>query len=452
MILQPGDRPVPNSPDYVLVRKLGAGAFGEVWHAQGPGGVDVALKFIPLNPQIGPSELRSLKVMKAIRHPNLVSLFGAWHKDHSLILAMEKCDRSLQDRLVEAVDSGLSGIPLDELLGYMSDAASGLDHMNSQGRQHRDVKPANLLLVGSGLKVADFGLAKVLEHAVTSNSGAGTVAYMAPECFQGKVAQQSDQYSLAVTYYHLRTGRLLFKGDQAKIMYGHLTGKPDLSALPLTERAVVAQALSKKPGERWESCRAFVIGLVKPLLARDQAIQEERRRIRAVLGHAWDLVGRLWPEIVSQVREVRFIKVPKEARAVLAIRPSTGTLGVAIGAERIAPDYLWHELVHLQQFVEGRLPPICERTREQFLEIEREAFSRQGQMLYSGVFERLERLLATKQAAGSTPAVTTPAELGHPSKGQYPPEGLEPLEYTEHEWEMLTSVRPEDEHRQPVPD
>src|SRR5436190_21903145 len=104
MLLQPGSRPVPNSPDYVLIDKRGAGAFGEVWQARGPGGLDVALKFIRLDPQLRGLELRSLEVMKSIRHPNLVSLFAAWIKDSCLILAMEKCDRSLQDRLAEALE------------------------------------------------------------------------------------------------------------------------------------------------------------------------------------------------------------------------------------------------------------------------------------------------------------------------------------------------------------
>ena len=174
MTLQPGSRPVLNCPDYVLVRKLGAGAFGEVWHAHGPGGLEVALKFIRLDPHVFAAEFRSLEVMKSIRHPNLVSLFGAWHsEDNWLILAIELCDRSLQDRLTEALNQNLPGIPLKELLSYMSDAANGLDALNAKQVQHRDVKPANLLLLNSGVKVADFGLAKALEQTVGSNSSGG---------------------------------------------------------------------------------------------------------------------------------------------------------------------------------------------------------------------------------------------------------------------------------------
>ncbi len=98
-----------------------------------------------------------------------------------LILAMELCDRSLHDRLTEALDHKLPGIPLEELLGYLSDAANDLDALNAKQVQHRDIKPANLLLLNSGVKVADFGLAKALEQTVATNSGAGTLAYTSPQ-------------------------------------------------------------------------------------------------------------------------------------------------------------------------------------------------------------------------------------------------------------------------------
>jgi serine/threonine protein kinase len=276
MTLQAGSRPVPNCPDYVLIRKLGAGAFGEVWHARGPGGLDVALKFIPVDKNGLARELRSLEAVKGIRHPNLVSLFGVWGKDNWLILAMELCDCTLQDRLAEAHHQKQKGIPLEELLGYMSDAANGLDALSAGQVQHRDVKPANLLLLNSGVKVADFGLAKVLEQTVASNSGAGTIAYTAPECFNETITQQSDQYSFGVTYYHLRTGHLLFQGNQAQTMYAHLHLEPDLSPLPRAdERAVLARALSKDPGKRWPNCKTFANELIK---AHQRAKEDEERR------------------------------------------------------------------------------------------------------------------------------------------------------------------------------
>ena len=363
MTLQPGCRPVPNCPDYVLVRKLGAGAFGEVWHARGPGGLDAALKFIRLDPHVRALELRSLEMMKSIRHPNLVSLFGAWHKDGWLILAMELCDRSLQDRLREASNQSvpgianaierrdwdalvnevraptLPGIPVKELLEYMRDAASGLDVLNGKQVQHRDVKPANLLLLNSGVKVADFGLAKALEQSVASNSGAGTLAYTAPECFKGLLAQQSDQYSLAVTYYHLRTGHLLFKGDQAQVMYAHLELEPDLAQLPRAERVVLARALSKEPGKRWPNCKAFVdelIGTANPPVTRGVADRPQDGLPKA--REAIRFVRRVFEQEIPEIRD-RTIEIKAIAReagyctkiAVSSIDMKVDCVGACVG-------------------------------------------------------------------------------------------------------------------------
>jgi formylglycine-generating enzyme required for sulfatase activity len=256
--LKPGARPVP---DYELVQRLGRGGFGEVWKAIGPGGVAVALKFIRLDEKAGAIEQRSLDLIRDIRHPNLLALFGSWQRDGFLILALELGEGTLLDRLAQAQAAGTPGIPPGELLDHMRDAARGLDYLNGQGIQHRDVKPHNFLLVGGGVKVADFGLAKLLQHTLTSNTGSLTPAYAAPEFFNGQTSSLSDQYSLAVTYCQLRGGRLPFEGSPTELMMGHVIREPDLTMLPQSERTAVARALAKKSPERWPNCQTFVRAL-----------------------------------------------------------------------------------------------------------------------------------------------------------------------------------------------
>jgi formylglycine-generating enzyme required for sulfatase activity len=266
--LAPGSRPLS---EYQLVRLLGKGGYGEVWQAKGPGGFSVALKFVRLGEQAGEVELRALELMKGIRHANLLHLSGAWQRDGWLIIAMELAERTLLQRLREVRAQGHPGIPAPELLEYMFEAAKGLDYLNewrdpsgggeAVGIQHKDVKPENLLLVGGAVKVADFGLAKLLEHTVTQATGLLTPAYAAPEFFRGQATRWSDQYCLAVTYCQLRGGQLPFGGDYHQVLAGHLMEPPDLAMLPETERPVVARALSKKPEQRWPSFREFVQAL-----------------------------------------------------------------------------------------------------------------------------------------------------------------------------------------------
>jgi WD40 repeat protein len=258
-------------PGYRLEKLLGRGGFGEVWRALGPGGVAVALKFVRLDGKAGAPELRSLEMMKGVRHGNLRSLFGVWQREPFVVLAMELADRSLLDRLRDAQAEGHQGIPLPELLEHLRDAARALDFLNEprhsqEGKtglsiQHRDVKPHNLLLVGDTVKLADFGLARLLERQTTGHTGAMTPAYAAPEFFKGQTTSQSDQYSLAVAYCQLRGGRLPFDGTPERMMMGHTQEPPDLGMLPEAERPAVSRALSKPPEERWPSCRAFVQGL-----------------------------------------------------------------------------------------------------------------------------------------------------------------------------------------------
>jgi serine/threonine protein kinase len=257
-----GGEPVPG---YKLAQRLGGGGFGEVWKAIGPGGFAVALKFIDMGRATGKFELRSLEMMKEVRHAHLITMFGSWQVEDFLIIAMELADQTLLDRLNVFKAKKLAGIPGQELWNYMAEAAKGLDHLNLERRiQHRDIKPHNLLLVGGTVKVADFGLAKLLDTSHGSHSGSGqSFPYAAPEFFRDQTAQTSDQYSLAITYCHLRGGRIPFTGAQTQIIRGHLNGVPDLSMLPIDERPIVLKALAKNPTERWATCREFVTGLIR---------------------------------------------------------------------------------------------------------------------------------------------------------------------------------------------
>lgn len=263
--LRPGAVPIEG---YTLIERLGRGGFGEVWKATGPGGFHVALKFVALDGNVGTVELRALEVIKHIRHPNLLGSFGSWQVGDRLIIAMELADRTLLDRFRDAAGQGFPGIPAPEIFEHFIDAAKALDFLNEprhpsggsgpQGIQHRDVKPQNLLLVGGSVKVADFGLARVLENSQTGHTGSMTPSYAPPEFFDRKTSSQSDQYSLAVTYCQLRGGRLPFEGNPAAVMSGHLMREPDLSMIPEPERPAVARALAKSPRDRWPSCRAFI--------------------------------------------------------------------------------------------------------------------------------------------------------------------------------------------------
>ena len=263
-------------PGYRLVRRIGKGGSGDVWEANGPGGIPVAMKFARVAewacsphaarpPRL--NELRSLEMMRGIRHPNILPLFGAWSRDGLLIFVMELADRTLQDRYLEAIREGESGIPRPELVAYMQQAASGIDFLNQarhtvngrpgMGVQHGDIKPQNLLLVGGCVKVGDFGQANGLDE-VGRNTGGVTASFAPPELFQGPMSGRSDQYSLAVSYCMLRGGRLPFLGTPLQVMMGHFREDPDLTMLLEAERPAVARALAKRPAERWPDCRTFV--------------------------------------------------------------------------------------------------------------------------------------------------------------------------------------------------
>lgn len=284
-----GQEPVPG---YRLVKLLGRGGFSEVWEASGPSGIPVAMKLIFADRSL--PEEKSLELLKTIRHPRIVSIFGAWPVEKGFALAMELADESLYDRWCKLDTDDAARVSLSK--AALIAGAEALDDLNIKHHiQHRDVKPQNMLMFGDYIKLADFGIAKVVEDHSTGHTGYFTVAYAPPEFFRGRSASSSDQYSLAVMYTLLRSGRLPFVGNSAQITYSHLHRGPDLAALPREEQSAVLRALSKEPKDRWPSCKAFAEAVFEK---RSVFLQPKTRRqlIKVAAAVAIGAVGYLtWP-------------------------------------------------------------------------------------------------------------------------------------------------------------
>ncbi len=255
---EPGFEPIEG---YVLRERIGAGGYGEVWLADAPGGLQKAIKFVfgSIDERAG-NELRSLQRIRAVHHPFILSLERIEIVNNQLMVVTELADGSLLDRFNEFHNRGLIGIPRSRLLEYLRDTADALDFLcQKHDLQHLDVKPANLLLVADRVKVADFGLIKDIQNKSMSVMAGMTPTYAPPEMFDGRPGRFSDQYSLAIVYQELLTGTLPFSGrTTAQLASEHLHKAPNLEALPALERPIIAKALSKKPSQRFSSCRELV--------------------------------------------------------------------------------------------------------------------------------------------------------------------------------------------------
>jgi serine/threonine protein kinase len=261
-------------PGFRLTRRLGAGAFGEVWEGLKPDGSLIALKFIDCRTKSNSmirGEIRVLQGLRELRHPNIIELFGVIAYRHYIVLSMERADGNLDDLHQAYIDETGKDMPCEDALDLVEQAAKALDFLadvrlpgmasSAHGLQHCDVKPSNLLLVGEQVKVADFGLCAAASIRTHRGGWRGTPPYAAPELFNGHATSRTDQYALAVTYCELANGAGAFR----KIAMGSapdFTGLPiDLDKVPEREVTILARALHPNPIARWPNCSAFVAAL-----------------------------------------------------------------------------------------------------------------------------------------------------------------------------------------------
>src|SRR5204862_6180653 len=143
------------------------------------------------------------------------------------------------------------------------EAAEAQDRMNGWVQhQQLDTNPHSRSRGHNPVKVAAFGLVKDLEWMQASVTGGVTPVYAASETFDGWVSRFSDQYSLAIVYQELLTGHRPYSGANVRqLIVQHMSGSPDLMPLPASDRPAIARALSKRPEDRYPTCRELVTDL-----------------------------------------------------------------------------------------------------------------------------------------------------------------------------------------------
>ncbi len=260
-------------PGYRLQRLRGRGAFATVWEASTPSGDSIAMKFLSSqNTNSTAREIRTLQGIQRLEHPNLLQTRRVWSMPGYIVIAMDLADASLLDLYLLYAEEFQQAVDVKQILLYLHQAAVALDYLNARshafegkivGFQHGDVKPNNILLVADEAKLADYGLALPMNGSTTPCYRQGTLDYAAPEIFLGNMTDTSDQYSLAVTYYLLRTGAFPFPSPPKVPGKNYYRPPPDLSLLTNEEQPVLARALTPAPQSRFPSCTEMMAQLLR---------------------------------------------------------------------------------------------------------------------------------------------------------------------------------------------
>lgn len=260
--LEAGLEPGTEVGDYTIVRELGRGGMGVVYHAHdGRLGRDIAIKLVAGGAGSTARLLAEARAASALDHPNICTIYHAGEDEAGRVFVAMPLYRgeTLQRRLARGA------LPVPECIAIAVQVAHGLGSAHASGIVHRDIKPANLMVTPDGtVRILDFGIAAA-RGATTDSITAGTASYMAPEQLRGEeVDGRADLWALGIVLYEMLTGRRPFGGeDDASIRDEILDHDPDPPStfrpeLPPRLEAVVSRLLARDPLDRFASADELV--------------------------------------------------------------------------------------------------------------------------------------------------------------------------------------------------
>lgn len=339
---QPGDR----LGAFEVIGRLGSGGMGDVYRARDTRlDREVAIKVLSReladDPRSRERFEREARAVSRLTHPHICTLYDISatqvESGDAQFLIMELLDgETLADRLRRGP------LPAAQAIQMSIEILDALAAAHGMGIVHRDLKPANIMLTRSGVKLLDFGLARLRDPDVAASEGTdgapltapglvlGTVPYMAPEQVRGtEVDARTDLFAFGAVFYEMLTGRRAFSAaSQAALIAAILEQDPPPLVVdpPLASPAldrVVRACLAKDPAERWQHARDVGLALRALAEGRADASHPGRGQLSPGSGHvnarpqSWRLHA-AWLAITVAAVAVSLLASMSRARAVPA--------------------------------------------------------------------------------------------------------------------------------------
>ena len=284
---------------YQVIKKLGEGGMGTVYHAYDVKlQRDVALKFLlgAVNQKDIKRLQRETQLMATMNHPNVVNVYDRIDDPKNPCIVMELIDGVPLSDFVKN-----NKMTVKTITQLMIKVTKAMSYIHKLGIVHRDLKLANIMIDNDGEpKIMDFGLAKVADgKSQLSKTGSiiGSVYYMPPEQAQGNLTQidhRSDIYALGAILYELLTDRKLFAGSSLNVLFQILNENPERPSkikrsIPRDLEFICLKCLEKKKKNRYQTVADF---------ANDLQLFQQRKPISAKKSHMMKMLKRIAISVV----------------------------------------------------------------------------------------------------------------------------------------------------------